>query len=251
MEQLRSVCPCLFSDDAAKKLMGMPPANSDSDSEKPDSSMGDKARGWLEMASAPVKAFQDRRQQDARRAERIEWLKAGSAMRLLSKEGSSAVRLSLSADGALVTWQSVEMAGGMPKESGVLALSAVREVAPVLQTGFLRSGGPVPRQWQLVADDQTAKFEAESEEDKDRWMSTVEELRHHEADAKAERKIGYTTRRKMGLEVLLPRTRTPTPSPSPNPSPDPTLTITLTRSGGARRRGGRPRCSRVAAGRAA
>ena len=153
MEQLRSVCPCLFSDDAAKKLMGMPPANSDSDSEKPDSSMGDKARGWLEMASAPVKAFQDRRQQDARRAERIEWLKAGSAMRLLSKEGSSAVRLSLSADGALVTWQSVEMAGGMPKESGVLALSAVREVAPVLQTGFLRSGGPVPRQWQRWSED--------------------------------------------------------------------------------------------------
>ena len=70
----------------------------------------------------------------------------------------------------------------------------------MLQTGFLRSGGPVPRQWQLLADDQTAKFEAESEEDKDRWMSTVEELRHHEADAKAERKIGYTTRRKMGLE---------------------------------------------------
>ena len=140
-----------------------------------------------------------------------------------AKEGSSAVRLSLSADGALVTWQSVEMAGGMPKESGVLALSAVREVAPVLQTGFLRSGGPVPRQWQLVADDQTAKFEAESEEDKDRWMSTVEELRHHEADAKAERKIGYTTRRKMGLEALLPRTRT-RPRPRPRPRPR-TLTL--------------------------
>ena len=93
MEQLRSVCPCLFSDDAAKKLMGMPPANSDSDSEKPDSSTGDKARSWLEMASAPVKAFQDRRQQDARRAERIEWLKAGSAMRLLSKEGLSLIHI--------------------------------------------------------------------------------------------------------------------------------------------------------------
>jgi hypothetical protein len=200
MEQLKVACPCLFSDDAAKKLMGIPPANSDSDSEKPDSSMGGKARGWLEMASAPVKAFQDRQQQNVARTERIDWLKAGSAMKLLSKEGSSAVRLSLSADGALVTWQSLEMVSGMPKESGVLALSAVREVVPVLQTGFLRSGGPVPRQWQLLADDQTAKFEAESEEDKDRWMSTVEELRHHEADAKAERKIGYTTRRKMGLE---------------------------------------------------
>ena len=41
------------------------------------------------------------------------------------------------------------------------------------------------------------------------------------------------------------------PNPNPNPSPDPTLTLILTRSGGARRRGGRPRCSRVAAGSAA
>ena len=102
------VCPCLFSDDAAKKLMGIPPANSDSDSDKPDSSMRDKARGWLEMASAPVKAFQDRRQQDAARTERTDWLKAGSAMTLLSKEGgasakSSAVRLTLSADGVFET----------------------------------------------------------------------------------------------------------------------------------------------------
>ena len=200
LKQLKGICPCLFGDDATKKLMGIPPANSDSDSEKPDSSMGDKARGWLEMASAPVKAFHDRRQQDVARTERADGLKAGSSMKLLSKEGNTAVRLTLSADGALVTWQSLEMTGGMPKLSGVLALSAVREVAPVLQSGFLRTGGPVPRQWQLLADDQTVKFEAESEEEKDRWMSTVEELRHHEADAKAERKIGYTTRRKMGLE---------------------------------------------------
>ena len=58
----------------------------------------------------------------------------------------------------------------------------------------------MPRQWQLVADDQTAKFEAETEEDKEQWMSTLEELRHREAEAKAERKLGYTTRRKMGIE---------------------------------------------------
>ena len=123
-------------------------------------------------------------------------------MKLVSKEAPAGtpVKLTLSADGALLTWSTIEMINSMPKESGVLALSAVREIAPVVQTGFLRSGGPVPRQWQLVADDQTIKLEADSEEDKDQWMSTLEELRHHEAEAKADRKIGYQTRRKMGIE---------------------------------------------------
>ena len=164
--------------------------------------MSDRARGWFEMAASPIKAFQERRQADAARAERADQLKAGASMKLLSKAvpAGTPVKLTLSADGALLTWQSVELVNGMPKESGVLALSAVREIAPVLQTGFLRSGGPVPRQWQLVADDQTAKFEAETEEDKEQWMSTLEELRHREAEAKAERKLGYTTRRKMGIE---------------------------------------------------
>ena len=164
--------------------------------------MSDRARGWFEMAASPIKAFQERRQADAARAERADQLKAGASMKLLSKAvpAGTPVKLTLSADGALLAWQSVELVNGMPKESGVLALSAIQEISAVLQTGIFRSGAPLPGQWQLVTTDQTVKFEADCEQDKDEWMSTLEELRHREAEAKAERKLGYTTRRKMGIE---------------------------------------------------
>lgn len=205
---LKQACPCLFGDEEArKKMMEMAPFKSsthgsDSDSDKAPEGMADRAKGFLSMAMAPVKAFQQKREQDAARDERKEKLKAGSVMKLLTKDEPRGVgvRLSLSSDGALLTWQSLAMVNNMPKESGVLALSSVEEIKPVLQSGFLRSGAPIPGQWQLIAGAETVKFEADCEEDKEQWMTTLEELRHHEADAKAERKIGHQTRRKMEIE---------------------------------------------------
>ena len=105
----------------------------------------------------------------------------------------TSVRLALSQDGAMVTWQS-------GTESGVLALSAVREVKAVLAAGFLKSGGPVPCQWQMISDDQTIKLEANSEAEKTEWMEAIELLRKKEGEAKSGRKVAYQAKRRIGLE---------------------------------------------------
>jgi len=112
--------------------------------------------------------------------------------------GRTSVRVQLSPDGAMLTWQA-HAAGG---ESGVMALAMVREVKPVMQGGLASwlSAAPVPLQWQVVADDETAKFEADSETQKETWMSTVEELSKRQAEAKTDRKMGYAAQRRMGLE---------------------------------------------------
>lgn len=140
MDVVKMVCPCPFGDESKTKLVEMSPfksstGGSDSDDNNADSTLSDRARGWLSAAAAPVKAFQERRQEDAARAERTAGLKSGTAMKLLTKEvpGGMPIKISLSGDGALVTWQSLQLVNGMPESSGVLALSSVREVAPVLQ----------------------------------------------------------------------------------------------------------------------
>ena len=164
--------------------------------------MSDRARGWFEMAASPIKAFQERRQADAARAERADQLKAGASMKLLSKAvpAGTPVKLTLSADGALLTWQSVELVNGMPKESGVLALSELHEVKAVREARLLRSSGEVPCQFSLVADGQTVRLEAESEAQKVEWMEALQERCASEKDAKSERKMGHNMRRRMEME---------------------------------------------------
>ena len=115
MDIAKLVCPCPFGDESRNKLVEMSPfkssttGGSDSDDNNADGTLSDRARGWLSAAAAPVKAFQERRQEDAARAERTAILKLGTTMKLLTKEmpGGMPIKLSLSGDGALVTWQSL------------------------------------------------------------------------------------------------------------------------------------------------
>lgn len=170
---LKTVCPCLF-DEQSGKLVEMSPfkdSSSDNGDQAPET-MADKAKGWLSKAAAPIATFQAQRAEAAAHAERVDKLKAGTSMQLLptGRGAPQPVRIAVSSDGAMVTWQSISG----PTVSGVLALSAVREVKPVTAQGILRSGGPVPLQFQLVADDQTVKLEASSETEKDEWMNTLE-----------------------------------------------------------------------------
>jgi hypothetical protein len=102
-------------------------------------------QGLLGMAMAPVTKFQQRRADDALRRERASALMEGANMRLLQSRGSTPVRIALSRDSAMVTYQSLNG----PSESGVISLAIVREVKPVLVGGILRSQTPVPMQWMV------------------------------------------------------------------------------------------------------
>ena len=148
-------------------------------------------RGWLEKAAAPLQAYRKHSAKAAVKAERVNVLKSGATMRLLPD--NKEVKVSLSSDGAMLTWSG---AGG----SGVMALSAVREVKVVQASGFFRTSGPVPCQWKLVADDQAVSFEASSEEQKDHWMGTLVECVAEQAEAKSGRKLAYQAKRQIGLE---------------------------------------------------
>jgi len=123
-------------------------------------------------------------------------------MKLISAREATRVRLSLSSDGAMVTWQAVRGEGGGGNESGVIALAMIREIKPVLAGGLgaLLGARPVPLQWMIVADEETVKFESDSETTKQTWMSSLAELSKLQADAKVERKMGYMATRRMGLE---------------------------------------------------
>jgi hypothetical protein len=159
-------------------------------------SLADRATGWLKKAAAPLQALKERHEKDAAHAAARDTLKAGATMQLLPDGRGDApkpVRVSLSSDGAMVTWSGSGV-------SGVMALSAAREVKPVLQSGFFRSGGPIPGQWMLVADDQTVRFEASSEEEKEHWISTLDRLCAEQLEAKSGRKMAAQAKRRMGLE---------------------------------------------------
>merc|ERR1719473_165945 len=103
---------------------------------------------------SPVVALQQRRKDDQDRRERTAVLQAGASMVLLARGGArTPVRVQLSSDGAMLTWQA-HAAGG---DSGVMALAMIREVKPVQQgglTAWISTAAPVPLQWQVVADDE-------------------------------------------------------------------------------------------------
>ena len=200
------LCPCPIGGrgggSSTKRSIELSPfrtAGSGSDSDKDgetemSQTLADKAKGWFSMAVAPITKMKEDHDKANKRAGRVETLKGGATMKLLpdGRGEPTSVRVALSSDGAMVTWNGVG-------KSGVMALSAVREVKPVLASGFFRAGDPIPGQWMLVADDQSVRFEA-SDEEKAFWMSTIEELAQEQVQAKTGRKVAATARRKMGIE---------------------------------------------------
>ena len=194
------LCPCPFGSKTSQKLVEMSPfrdAGSGSEDEAPaPATLADKAKGWLATAAAPLQKLREHQAKEAAKAEKVGVLKAGATMKLLPDakgEIPKDVRVSLSQDGAMLTWSG---AGG----SGVMALSAVRDVKPVLAQGIFRAGGPVPCQWMCVADDQAVRFEASSDEVKTEWMSTLVECVAQQMEAKSGRKLAYQAKRQIGLE---------------------------------------------------
>ena len=199
---LGAFCPCPMGGSATdkKRLVEMSPfktAGSDSDkegAEEAPTSMADRAKGWLSTIAAPITKMKEDYDKDCERSRRLEALKEGTTMQLIDGKGErTAVRAAVTSDGAMITWSG-------PGQSGVMALAAIREVKPVLQSGFFRSGGPVPCQFCLVADDQTVRFEASTDDVKDQWMSTVEEAAQAAAEAKVGRKMASQAKRRLGLE---------------------------------------------------
>ena len=198
------LCPCPTGSGASKlvEMTGLKDAGSESGDEQPPAApetLADKAKSWLSVAAAPIKSLQESRAKAAAKQEKLDVLKAGCTMKLLpeGRGDPQNVRVALSNDGAMLTWSG---AGG----SGVMALSAVREVKPILQTGLWASLGsgrqPVPCQWLLEADDQTVRFEAPDEEVKVQWMQTIEECVSDQVEHKSGRKLAYQAKRRLDLE---------------------------------------------------
>ena len=135
------LCPCPTGSGASKlvEMTGLKDAGSESGDEQPPAApetLADKAKSWLSVAAAPIKSLQESRAKAAAKQEKLDVLKAGCTMKLLpeGRGDPQNVRVALSNDGAMLTWSG---AGG----SGVMALSAVREVKPILQTGLWASLG--------------------------------------------------------------------------------------------------------------
>jgi hypothetical protein len=199
---MSSFCPCPVGGSAANKLVELSPfrdagSGSDEDTPAQPASLADKAKGWLEMAVKPISTFREARDQAAMHAERVAILKAGATMRLVPDgrgQSPKEVRLALAADGSMLTWSGQGI-------SGVMALSAVRDVKTVVQTGIFSRGGDVPMQWMCVADDQSVRFEASSEEEKLLWMEVVEKCASEQSEAKSGRKLAHQAKRQMGLEA--------------------------------------------------
>lgn len=195
-----ALCPCPIG--SKQRLVELSPfrdAGSGSDEEATPAApatLADKAKGWFEMATKPIATYRENQAKASARAERVELLKRGAAMKLLPDGRGQApkdVRVALAADGSMLTWSGTS-------ESGVMALSAVRDIKTVTQTGIFSRGGDVPCQWMCVSDDQTVRFEAASDADKLEWMQVLEECRVEQCEAKSGRKLAYQAKRRMGLE---------------------------------------------------
>jgi hypothetical protein len=193
-----ALCPCpIGSKQRLVETLSFRDAGSGSDEEAPaPTTLADKAKGWFEMAAKPLATYRESQAKAAERAERVDVLKRGAGMKLLPDSRGQApkdVRVALAADGSMLTWSGTS-------ESGVMALSAVRDIKAVTQTGIFSRGGDVPCQWMLVSDDQTVRFEAASEADKLEWMQILEECRVEQCEAKSGRKLASQAKRRMGLE---------------------------------------------------
>ena len=81
-----------------------------------------------------------------------------------------------------------------------MAMSAIREVKPVMSSTFFSKPAPIPKQFKLIADDQIVSFEAKDDDVKAQWMSTLEECAAAAAEAKVGRKMMQQAKRRMGLD---------------------------------------------------
>ena len=203
---LARLCPCCPVGGEKARLVELTPFPLDGESEPPPpAGLGARFSSALKVAASPLTALRERRAEASARAERIDALKAGRVMRLVAirepnlRSPDLDVRVQLSADGHMLTWQSLAQTNNQPQEAGVFALSAVREIRLAPNVGMFRSKPP-PGQFEVACDDSMVRFETRTDAERETWMTSLEEVRSKEADAKADRKIGHQTRKKMELE---------------------------------------------------
>ncbi len=149
------------------------------------------------LANNPITAYRQRRADDAARNQRAARLQRGDEMTLLSPRANVPVKVALTADNSMLTWQSI---GNQATASGVASLAIVREVKPVTKGGFMQSSAEIPLQWTVVTDDEKVIFEAPSETLKELWIDTLLELAKRQAEGKRSRKNTYVSKRVEGLE---------------------------------------------------
>ena len=181
MQSLAVLCPCMPIPGSVDK-QPIRDDTSDRDGEEGPPSLALKAKGWLGKLAAPITAMKDDYDKERAREAKLEELKAGTT-----------VKIAVSSDGTMVTWT----ASGV---SGVMAMSAIREVKPVMSSTFFSKPAPIPKQFKLIADDQIVSFEAKDDDVKAQWMSTLEECAAAAAEAKVGRKMMQQAKRRMGLD---------------------------------------------------
>jgi len=196
MQSLAVLCPCMPIPGSVDK-QPIRDDTSDRDGEEGPPSLALKAKGWLGKLAAPITAMKDDYDKERAREAKLEELKAGATM-VLQADGSTLkagtmVKIAVSSDGTMVTWT----ASGV---SGVMAMSAIREVKPVMSSTFFSKPAPIPKQFKLIADDQIVSFEAKDDDVKAQWMSTLEECAAAAAEAKVGRKMMQQAKRRMGLD---------------------------------------------------
>lgn len=196
MQSLAVLCPCMPIPGSVDK-QPIRDDTSDRDGEEGSPSLALKAKGWLGKLAAPITAMKDDYDKERAREAKLEELKAGATM-VLQADGSTLkagtmVKIAVSSDGTMVTWT----ASGV---SGVMAMSAIREVKPVMSSTFFSKPAPIPKQFKLIADDQIVSFEAKDDDVKAQWMSTLEECAAAAAEAKVGRKMMQQAKRRMGLD---------------------------------------------------
>lgn len=196
MQSIAVLCPCMPIPGSVDK-QPIRDDTSDRDGEELPPSLASKAKGWLGKLAAPITAMKDDYDKERAREAKLEELKAGATM-VLQADGSTlkagtTVKIAVSSDGTMVTWT----ASGV---SGVMAMSAIREVKPVMSSTFFSKPAPIPKQFKLIADDQIVSFEAKDDDVKAQWMSTLEECAAAAAEAKVGRKMMQQAKRRMGLD---------------------------------------------------
>lgn len=190
-----SLFPCPCGGETKKRLVEISSFGAPEPAPEPASAL-DRAKSWVASAAAPVTQYRANQEKAAAHDARAGALMKGAQMKLHPARGAPiAARVALSPDGAMLTWH---CQGG--SQSGVMSLNAVRDVKRVLTSGWLRSGEPVPGQWELVADDQTVRLEAATDDERAEWMEVLEKCCEAERESKAGRKTAYAAKRKKGMD---------------------------------------------------
>ena len=115
----------------------------------PPAGIGARFSSALRVAASPLLRSPERAEASARagrrRAEgRQRDAARGDSSRICARPDLD-VRVQLSADGHMLTWQSLAQTNNQPQEAGVFALSAVREIRLAPNVGMFRSKPPPGR----------------------------------------------------------------------------------------------------------